>query len=145
MPTYMARSEWKGTLKDGAGRLRVGSGSFETAVAPKTSEGKTTNPEEVVGAALAGCYSMMLAKKLEDAGYKPRLVKAIAGVDLEHGDDGPHIPQISLTVDVDAEDLDDDTLKRIAREADDHCPVSLALRGTTVNIDAKLNDRHENK
>lgn len=136
MPTYMARSHWHGSFEDGQGSLSVGSAAFETAVAPKTKEVEITNPEEVVGAALASCYTLMLSKKLGDAGHPPNTIRSSAGVNLKHEDDGPRIVDISLDVEVDVEGVGGEELKRIADEADQACPVSQALKGTQVRINA---------
>jgi len=137
MPTYMARSQWNGTLKEGTGSLRVGSDAFESAMSPQTRKGEVTNPEEVVGAALAGCYTLMLAKTLDDAGHSPETIQPAAAVDLQHEDGRVRIPRISLDVEVQAAELDENRLQELAREADDACPVSQALGGTTIDINAR--------
>lgn len=138
MPTYMARSVWEGTLKGGSGQLEVGSGSFESAVSPKPSQNAITNPEEVVGAALASCYAMALTKTLTDAGHEPKSVRASAAVSLEVSDGRPSIPRISLDVEVDAPGLSEAELDELSGKADRSCPVSQALRATDIHIVAHL-------
>ncbi len=141
MPTYKASSEWNGTLEDGSGRLGVDSGAFDVAMGPKPKEGRVTNPEEVVGSALAGCYALLLARTLSDAGHRPVSIRTEASVDLEQRDgrDGrARIPEIRLEVEVEAEGLEGDRLRELAQEADEACPVSQALRGTELKIDAHL-------
>ena len=118
--------------------MRVGSDAFEASFSPKTRESEITNPEEVVGAALAGCYSLMLAKTLNDAGHTPRSVETAAAVELEQDNDGPHISQVSLIVNVESDGLDTQTLQELSKKADDDCPVSKALGGTSIKIDANL-------
>lgn len=142
MPTYMARSEWNGTLKEGNGELRVGSRAFASAMSPKPREGDMTNPEEVVGAALAGCYSLMLTKTLEDSGHVPQSIRTTAAVELQQADGQTRIPRISLDVDVEAEDLTQEQLQELTRQADQACPVSQALNGTTIEIASHINRGH---
>ncbi len=138
MPTYMARSEWNGSLKEGGGRLSVGSGAFEAALSPKPREGQLTNPEEVVGAALAGCYTLMLTRALTDEGHDPKRVRTSAAVELEHREGRPRIPKISLDVQVEAEGLSEEELSSLSQQADEACPVSQALGGTSIEINTRL-------
>ena len=140
MPSYVARAEWKGGLGEGPGKMRVGSSAFETAMAAKTRQGEVTNPEEVVGAALAGCYSLMLTKTIQDADHLPGTIKTAAAVDLQEGDDGVGIPRITLNVDVEleSEGLDEQELQKLAEKANRNCPVSKALAGPEITVKATL-------
>jgi len=108
-------------------------------MSPKPEQGKLTNPEEVVGSSLAGCYSLVLSKALEQAGHKPGSIRTKATVDLEGQDGKFRIPRIGLDVQVEAQDLDDESrLQELAEQADQGCPVSQALSGTKIEINAQL-------
>ncbi len=98
MPVRKASAEWKGTLREGAGTVTVGSGVFEGPYthASRFADAPGTNPEELIGAAHAGCFSMFLASLLTNAGLKPVRIHTEAQVRLETAADGPTITEIEL-------------------------------------------------
>ena len=137
MPTRTSSAEWKGTLKEGAGTIKVGSGAFEGAYtfASRFESGRGTNPEELIGAAHAGCYSMFLAALLTDAGFLPRSVRTTAAVHLEAG---PTIAKIDLATEAWVPGIDDQAFQVHAEAAKKNCPVSKALAGPQITLSAKL-------
>ena len=90
MPERKADAQWKGSLRDGSGTMRLGSGAFEGAYsfASRMENGKGTNPEELIGAAHAGCFSMAFANGLSQAGHPPQEIKTAATVHFDRGDGG---------------------------------------------------------
>ncbi len=141
MPTRKATARWEGDLKNGTGRMSVESGAFEDAAYSFRSrfpEGTGTNPEELIGAAHAGCFSMALANILAEAGHTPERVETTARVHLDPKNDGPPITKIELNTEVDAPGLDDAEFQRHARAAKEGCPVSQALAATEIVLNAKL-------
>src|ERR671925_551602 len=98
MPVRSAEAVWEGDLQDGKGTLRLGSGAFDGqySFSSRFEEGTGTNPEELIGAAHAGCFSMALTVGLERAGYSPTSVDTTARVHLERGESGFRIPRIEL-------------------------------------------------
>jgi len=99
MPQRKANAIWKGDLKGGKGTMKFGSGAFEGAYsfASRFEEGTGTNPEELIGSALAGCFSMALSNELAQAGFTPESVETNASVTLETVDGAPTISKIKLT------------------------------------------------
>ena len=141
MATRQGSAEWKGDLQGGSGELVVGDGVFTGAYTFKSrfEEGDGTNPEELIGAAIAACYSMQLSHMLAEAGHEPDSVNTTASVHLQRGDSGPEIQRIALeTVGV-VPDIDQEHLEQHAAEAKDACLVSKALAGVgEITLDAKL-------
>ena len=141
MATRQGSAKWKGDLQGGSGELVVGDGVFTGAYSFKSrfEEGEGTNPEELIGAALAACYSMQLSHMLAEAGHEPESVNTTASVHLERGDSGPEIQRIDLeTVGV-VPGIDQEHLDQHAAEAKDACLVSNALAGVgEITVDAKL-------
>ena len=137
MAIRTSSAEWKGTLKEGAGTMKVGSGAYDGpyTYASRFEEGPGTNPEELVGAAHAGCFSMFLASLLTNAGFTPTRVSTTAVVHLTAG---PTISLIELTTEVEAPGLSDADLQTHAEAAKKGCPVSKALAGPEIRLQAKL-------
>ena len=137
MPVRTTSAEWKGTLKEGAGTMKLGSGAYEGpyTYASRFESGPGTNPEELLGAAHAGCYSMFLAALLTDAGFKPTRVATTARVHLEAG---PTITLIELDTQVQAPGLTEADLQKHAEAAKKDCPVSKALAGPKITLQARL-------
>jgi lipoyl-dependent peroxiredoxin len=133
-----ASAEWKGSLKEGAGSMRLGSGAFEGAYSfvSRFENGAGTNPEELIGAAHAGCFSMALAAALGRAGFTPTSIKTTAKVHLGTTDAGPTITQIDLEVDGEVPGIDAAGFQAQAEGAKKGCPVSRALAGVS-NITLK--------
>ena len=141
MPTRAAEAEWKGNLAEGEGRLKVGSGAFEGPYSFKSrfEEGQSgTNPEELIGAAHAGCFTMALTAALSRAQLKPTRIHTIARVKLEKIADAFSITQIDLETEAEVPGIDDTQFQEYANGAKQNCPVSKALAGTQIHLNAKL-------
>jgi osmotically inducible protein OsmC len=140
MAVRTANAEWVGALKDGSGKMAFGSGAFESqfSYASRFEEGTGTNPEELIGAAHAGCFSMSLANLLATAGHDVQRVETTARVHLEPAEEGPSITQIELQTEAEVPGIDDDEFQQHARSAEETCPVSRALAAVDLSLDAKL-------
>jgi len=141
MPSRKAEAEWKGNLIQGSGRLAVGSGAFQGPYSFKSrfEDGQSaTNPEELIGAAHAGCYTMALTAQLSRAGFTPARIRTGATVTLDKVGDAFAITRIDLDTTAEVPGLDDRTFQRQALEAKQNCPVSKALAGTGIHLVAKL-------
>ena len=141
MPTQKAEAEWKGNLAQGSGRLKVGSGAFDGPYSFKSrfEEGQSaTNPEELIGAAHAGCFTMALVAQLSRAGITPTRVHTDAQVKLEKVGDAFAITRIDLQTEAQIPGIDDAGFQKVAADAKQNCPVSKALAGTQIHLTAKL-------
>lgn len=140
MPVRKANAVWNGGLKDGNGKMALGSGAYEGPYSflSRFEEGKGTNPEELIGAAHAGCFSMALAAALERSGHAPRRVATSAEVHLGRDDAGPRISRIHLTTEAEVPGLDAAAFQEHAKGAKANCPVSKALAGVEITLDARL-------
>jgi len=141
MPTRTAEATWNGDLPSGSGNMSVESGAYAGTYSfgSRFEDDEGSNPEELIAAAHAGCYSMALSNILADAGYDPTSVHTTAEVTLQMlPDDGPTITKIHLTTEATVPDLDDATFQEHATEAKDGCPVSKALAGPDISLDATL-------
>jgi osmotically inducible protein OsmC len=141
MPSRKAEAEWKGNLVQGSGRLSVGSGAFQGPYSFKSrfEDGQSaTNPEELIGAAHAGCFTMALTAQLSRAGLTPTRIHTGATVTLEKVGDAFAITRIDLETTAEVPGLDDATFQRHALDAKQNCPVSKALAGTEIRLIAKL-------
>ncbi|MBS1787717.1 MAG: OsmC family protein [Acidobacteria bacterium] len=141
MPTHKAEAEWKGNLIEGSGRLAVGSGAFEGPYSFKSrfEEGQSaTNPEELIGAAHAGCFTMALTAQLSRAGITPTRIHTNAKVKLEKVGEAFSITRIDLETEAEISGIDDATFQKTALDAKNGCPVSKALAGTEIHLTAKL-------
>jgi osmotically inducible protein OsmC len=142
MAVRSAEAVWTSGLKDGKGTMKLGSGAYEGAYsfASRFEQGPGTNPEELIGAAHAGCFSMALSAGLEKAGHKPRSVKTKARVHLERVGEGFQITKIQLQTEADVPGIDAAKFREQAEAAKKGCPVSRALAGVQIELDAKLTD-----
>ena len=141
MPTRTAEAEWRGKLADGSGRLKAGSGAFDGPYSFKSrfEDGQSaTNPEELIGAAHAGCFTMALAAQLSRAGLVPTRLHTVAKVKLEKVGEAFSITRIDLETEAEVPGIDDATFQRHALEAKQNCPVSKALAGTEIHLKAVL-------
>lgn len=140
MPTRNANAVWKGDLQNGKGTMKFGSGAYEGSYSFKSrfEEGAGTNPEELIGAAHAGCFTMALSNELAEAGFHPESVKTDASVKLEIADGDPAITTITLKVEASVPDINKDKFIDIAEGAKKNCPVSKALAGVDIKLDATL-------
>jgi osmotically inducible protein OsmC len=120
--------------------MSLGSGAFKGvySFATRFEETPGTNPEEMIGAAHAGCYSMALSMLLEKAGYPPTQIRTTAEVSLEKTGDGFKITRVILKTEADVTGIDDADFMRQAKSAKDGCPVSKALAGTEIELKAQL-------
>ena len=140
MPTRNAEAEWNGSIMDGKGRMKLGSGAFEGAYSFKSrmEDGTGTNPEELIGAAHAGCFSMALSAALGQAGFKPESIQTKAAVKFDKVEGGFAITRIDLTSEAEVPEIDDAKFQEIAKSAKENCPVSKALAGTEIHLQANL-------
>lgn len=140
MPTRNADARWEGSLSDGKGTMRSASGAVDGAFSASSrfEDGSGTNPEELLAAAHAGCYSMALANELGKEGHVPDSVETTAKVHLEKGDGGFSIPRIDLVTTAVVADLDDAAFQEIATATSQACPVSKVLAGAEITLDATL-------
>jgi lipoyl-dependent peroxiredoxin len=130
-------AEWKGTLREGSGTMKVGKTGYEGpfTFASRFETGPGTNPEELIGAAHAGCFSMFLSALLTKAGLKPTRIATTATV---HLGDGPTITLIELDTQAEVPNLTEPDLQKHAEEAKKGCPVSKALTGPEIKLQARL-------
>jgi lipoyl-dependent peroxiredoxin len=140
MAVRTAIAKWEGALRDGNGTMALGSGAFEGqySFSSRFEDGTGTNPEELIGAAHAGCFSMALANILAEAGHDPRRVETVARVHLEPADGGPAITRIELSTEGEVEGIEADEFQRHAESAKSGCPVSKALAGVDISLEASL-------
>jgi osmotically inducible protein OsmC len=139
-----AYASWQGTVPDGQGKIGVGSGAFDGTftLRSRLDEGvHSTNPEELIGAGHAGCFTMSLANLMSEAGHPPTNVDTTARVHLEELDAGFRITKIELDTVGDVEGMDPATFAALAKRAKTTCPVSLALTGTEITLRATLKER----
>jgi osmotically inducible protein OsmC len=130
-------AEWKGTLREGSGTMKVGKTGYEGpfTYASRFESGPGTNPEELLGAAHAGCFSMFLSALLTKAGFKPTRIATTATV---HLGDGPTITLIELDTQAEVPNLTESDLQKHAEDAKKGCPVSKALAGPEIRMKASL-------
>ena len=137
-----ANAAWKGSLKEGTGNMKFGNGAFDGAFsfASRFEEGTGTNPEELIGAAHAGCYSMQLSGELSRAGGDPKRIETEAKVLLRKDEIGFKISKIILTSQAEVAGLDEKQFQEAAAAAKKNCPVSRALTGVEVELHASWTD-----
>jgi osmotically inducible protein OsmC len=141
MPARTSQAVWKGDLQSGNGTVKLGSGAYEGAYSFKSrfEDGTGTNPEELLGAAHAGCFSMALAAALSRQGFKVNSVDTTAKVYLEKVEAGNTITRIELVTKGDVEGIDEAKFKEAAEAAKSGCIVSRALAAVpTITVDASL-------
>lgn len=138
MAIRKADAVWEGTLREGAGRMRYGTYEGAYTFSSRFEEGEGTNPEELIGAAHAGCYSMFLSAQLTTAGYKPTRIHTTAQVYLERDELGPKITKIVLETEAEVPGLDEATFQEKAAASKQGCPVSRALAATEIELVARL-------
>jgi len=141
MPTRTAEAEWKGNLAEGIGGLKVGSGAFAGPYSFKSrfEEGQSaTNPEELLGAAHAACFTMALTAQLSRERLAPRRIHTQAKVKLEKVGEAFSITRIDLETEAEIAGIDTATFQKVAQDAKQNCPVSKALAATEIHLTAKL-------
>jgi osmotically inducible protein OsmC len=139
MPTRSEHAEWKGAIDSGNGKMEFGSGAFEGAYSFKSrmEDGPGTNPEELIGAAHAGCFSMALSLILGQSGNAPESIATDAKVSFEQQGEGWAITGIELTTVGTVPGLDEDGFREAAEAAKENCPVSVAL-SVPITLNASL-------
>lgn len=139
MPTRSASAVWKGNLKEGSGSVKTETGALDGAYSfpSRFQEGSGTNPEELLGASHAACYSMALSNMLAEAGHTPDSVSTTAKVHLDMSD-GPNVNKIELHTEGSVPGIDEATFIEFAEKAKVGCPISKALKAVEISLDAKL-------
>ncbi len=137
MTTRTSYAEWKGTLKEGAGSMKLGSGAYEGpfTFASRFQSGPGTNPEELIGAAHAGCFSMFLSALLSKEGFKAESIRTSATVHLT---EGPTISLIELNCEAEIPGMSAEAFQEKAAAAKAGCPVSKVLAGAEIRLTATL-------
>ena len=140
MAIRTASAKWSGDLQEGQGTMALGSGAFEGPYSFRSrfEEGTGTNPEELIGAAHAGCFSMALGNILAEGGNAPESIETSAKAHFGPTDAGPTIQRIELTTRGSVPGLDEAGFKEAAEAAKADCPVSRALTGVEISVDAAL-------
>jgi osmotically inducible protein OsmC len=144
VPKRTARTAWNGSLQEGAGQVELsssGAGTFDVSFPKRAAEDAdgTTSPEELIAAAHSSCYAMQLSALIAEAGGTPQSLDVTAEVSLGSDPDGGFaITGIALTVRGEVEGLDEAAFHQAAEAAKAACPVSKALTGTTITLDAGL-------
>jgi lipoyl-dependent peroxiredoxin len=145
MPTHKAEAAWHGTFTDGEGTMRLGSGAFEGAYSYRScmeDSAPGTNPEELLGAAHAGCFSMSLARRLSAEGYAPDFIHNEARVRLGRDGEGYAISRIDLRTEAEVPGVGEELFLEKADAAKRDCAVSKSLAGVEeINLEAKLVER----
>ncbi|MGC9347134.1 MAG: OsmC family protein [Anaerolineae bacterium] len=140
MVARRASAVWEGDLKNGKGTMTLGSGVFQGnySFASRFESGTGTNPEELIGAANAGCFSMALSGALAKAGYQPKRISTTAKVTLREVEGGSAITTVQLDTVAVVPDIDEETFMEHAQGAKSGCPVSKALAGVEISLNAEL-------
>ena len=140
MPTRTSSARWEGDLKSGTGTVSTGSGTFQGSYSfpSRFESGQGTNPEELIAAAHAACFSMAFSNGLAKAGFTPTSVETSAAVQFGPVDGGFAITRIDLTTRGDVPGIDAGEFEKIAGEAKAGCPISKALAAVEITLDAKL-------
>ncbi|MGD8566834.1 MAG: OsmC family protein [Gammaproteobacteria bacterium] len=141
MPIRVSKAQWTGGLKNGKGKMQLGSGVFEGpySFGSRFESENGSNPEELIAAAHAGCFSMALSMILEDAGHTPEMIDTQASVHLDPKNGGFKISRIDLETRAQVPGMDKDTFDKCAQTAKVDCPVSHALKGVEISLKAQMN------
>ena len=145
MPTRTARTAWNGGLEDGSGQVEMtssGVGTFDVSFPKRAADdaGGATSPEEMVAAAHSACYAMQLSAFIAEAGGTPQALDVKADVSLgpDKSDGGFRLTGITLTVRGEVDGLDEEGFEKAAQDAKNGCPISKALTGVEITLDAAL-------
>ena len=138
MSVRTARSQWNGTLKEGKGTMNFSNYSGPYTYKSRFEEGAGTNPEELVGAAHSGCYSMFLAALISGEGLTPQQVETTAKVHLGKDDTGPVVTTIELDCQVKCDGLSQDKFRELAQAAKEKCPISRLVAAADIRLTATL-------
>ena len=142
MVVRTSTAEWHGRVRDGGGTVSLGSGAFEGpySFGSRFEEEPGTNPEELLGAAHASCFSMALSLLLTEAGYTPTWIRTVAKVKIERSGDGFAITHIELVTEAEIPGIDAAAFSAHAQAAKSNCPVSKALGAVDISLDARLEE-----
>jgi len=140
MPARKADAVWTGSLQEGQGTMRLGGGAYDGPYSFKSrfEEGDGTNPEELIAAAHAGCFSMALSGALGRSGHPPTRIATTAHVHLNKTDEGFRIQKIDLVTEAEVPGIDEATFQDVAETAKKTCPVSVVLAGAEITLQATL-------
>ena len=140
MPTRTADARWEGSLQDGRGTMKMATDAYDGPYSfqSRFEEGDGTNPEELIGAAHAGCFSMALSGALGKAGYEPENVETTAKVHLDKAGEGFKITRVELESRARVPGIEQAEFEQQAQAAKEGCPVSQALAGTEISLQAEL-------
>jgi osmotically inducible protein OsmC len=141
MAIRTANARWEGTLTEGTGIMRTGKGGLESNFSARSrfEEGEGSNPEELIGAAHAGCFSMALSKGLTDAGFPPTSIETTANVNFDKVDGAWTVTRIDLVTVGTVAGIDDATFQKVAEGTKEGCPISRLLApGTKITLTATL-------
>ena len=140
MPVRTGDAVWEGNLVDGKGNMKFGSGAYEGAYSfsSRFEEGTGTNPEELIAAAHAGCFSMALSNGLDQAGHTPKRVSTTAKVHIEKVGGGFKITTIELNTEAEVPGISESDFLKHAQDTKTGCPVSGLVTGAEIKLQAKL-------
>ena len=140
MSKNYAKATWNGSLKEGKGTMKMNTLNEELpySFSSRFEDGKGTNPEELIAAAHAGCFSMALSGLLSEKGYKPNFISTKAEVMMEKSGPGFRISESNLTAEAEVPGIDEDLFMKLANDAKANCPVSKVLSSITINLKIKL-------
>lgn|SRR5574338_442191 len=131
-------ARWDGNFQNGKGKVKFGSFEGDYSFKSRFENGAGTNPEEMIAAAHAGCFSMALSKDLSDNGFEPKKIQTTAEVTIEILKEGPRITLIELNTEADVPKLSKEEFLKFAEGAKKNCPVSQALKSVEIKLNAKL-------
>jgi len=141
MPVRSANAEWKGDLKSGKGTINTETNTLNDVAydaGSRFESGSTTNPEELVGAAHSACYSMALANALSKEGFKVNSIRTEDKVHIEKLESGFTITKVEINTVGSVEGIDEETFRKFAEQTKTGCPVSKALTGPQMTLNASL-------
>jgi lipoyl-dependent peroxiredoxin len=140
MPTRTAKARWEGALQDGNGTMSMASGAYEGPYSfqSRFEEGEGTNPEELLAAAHAGCFSMAFSGVLSAGGHEPESIQTEAAVHVEKAGEGFAITRVELSTRGRVPGIDADEFEQAAKTAKDSCPVSMLFKGAEISVSASL-------
>jgi len=140
MPVRTSEATWSGSLREGSGTMKFGSGAYEGSFSylSRFEEQPGTNPEELLGAAHAGCFSMSLSSRLSSAGFTPKSIHTTAKVHFGKIDGKSRIPKIELECEAEVPGISDEQFQELAEVARSGCPVSYALANVEIILTARL-------
>lgn len=138
MPVRKAEATWEGDLSNGSGTMRMSQWEGPYTAASRFQEGSGTNPEELLAAAHAGCFSMAFALALANAGHIPNSINTTARVHIEKQENGFAITRVELSTQADVPGIDEGAFQETANGAKENCPVSKLFKGAEISLDARL-------